>query len=137
MLKMHFLFWQKQRVINSQQFGRRFPLHPLFYLCWTILVGRISSVKWIGVQLVALCLGVIIFDPFQIEHFKRVFDLLIIEFSFCVSKEICDDRRQKKCGLISTLIIALFRTYGALLTPGYLLALLNTLHPAHEMHLVG
>jgi len=30
------------------------------------LVGRISSVKWTGVQLVALHLGVIVFAPFQI-----------------------------------------------------------------------
>jgi len=63
---MHFSFWQKQRVINGQWFGRRFPLHPLFYPCWTILVGRISSVKWTGVQLVALHLGVIVFAPSQI-----------------------------------------------------------------------
>jgi len=58
---MHFSLQQKQRVINGQRFGRRFPLHPPFYLCWTILVGRISSVKWTGVQPVALRLGVIIF----------------------------------------------------------------------------
>jgi len=30
----------------------------------------------------------------------------------CVSNEICDDRCQKQCGLISTLVIALFRTSG-------------------------
>jgi len=78
-------------------------------------------VKWTGVQPVALRLGmkdrkvyyktrlgVIVFAPFQIEHFKHVFELLIIEFPMCVSNEICDDRRQKKCGLISTLVIALF-----------------------------
>jgi len=92
---MHFSFRQKQRVINGQRFGRHFPLHPPFYPCWTILVGRISSVKWTGVQPVALRLGVIIFAPFQIYHFKRIFELLIIEFPFCVSNEICDDRRQK------------------------------------------
>ena len=51
---MHFSFRQKQRVINSQRFGRCFPLHPPFYPCWTILVGRISSVKWTGVQPVTL-----------------------------------------------------------------------------------
>jgi len=62
--------------------------------------------KWTGVQPVALRLGVIVFAPFQIWHFKRVFKLLIIEFPFCVSNEICDE----KCGLISTLVIALFRT---------------------------
>jgi len=67
------------------------------------------------VVLVALRLGVIVFAPFQIEHFKRIFELLIIEFSFSVSNEICDDRRQKKCGLISTLVIALFRTSGFIL----------------------
>ena len=43
---------------------------------------------------------------------SAIFELLIIEFPFCVSNEICDDRRQKKCGLISTLVIALFRTSG-------------------------
>jgi len=49
-----------------QRFGKRFPLHPLFHPCWTILVGRISSVEWTGVQPVALRLGVIVFAPFQI-----------------------------------------------------------------------
>jgi len=67
---MHFSFRQKQKVINGQQFGRRFPLHPPFYSCWTILVGRISPgispMKWTGVQPVALRLGVIVFAPFQI-----------------------------------------------------------------------
>jgi len=63
---MHFSFRQKQRVINSQRFGRHFPQHPPFYPRWTILVGRISSVKWTGVQPVALRLGVIVFAPFQI-----------------------------------------------------------------------
>ena len=62
--------------------------------------------KWTGDQPVALRLGVIVF----ILHFKRVFELLIIEFSFSV------DRRQKKCGLISTLVIALFRTSGFTVT---------------------
>ena len=38
----HFLFRQKQKFINGQRFGGRFPLHPLFHPCWTILVGRIS-----------------------------------------------------------------------------------------------
>jgi len=73
------------------------PTIPPFYPCWTILVGRISSVKWTGVQPVALRLGVIVFALFQIWHFKRVLELLIIEFPFCVSNEIYDDRRQKKC----------------------------------------
>ena len=59
---MHFSFRQKQRVINGQQFGRCFPLHPPFYPCLTILVG----LKWTGVQPVALRLGVIVFAPFQI-----------------------------------------------------------------------
>jgi len=63
---MHFSFWQKQRVINGQRFGRRFPLHPPIYPCWTILVGRIASVKWTGVQPVALRLDVIVFASFQI-----------------------------------------------------------------------
>jgi len=63
---MHFLFRQKQRVINGQRFGRHFSLHPLFHQCWTILVGRMFSVKWTGVQPVALRLGVIVFAPFQI-----------------------------------------------------------------------
>jgi len=63
---MQFSFRQKQGVINGQRFGRCFPLHPPFYPCWTILVGRISSVKWTGVQLVALRLGVIVFAQFQI-----------------------------------------------------------------------
>jgi len=63
---MYFSFWQKRRDITGQRFGRRFPLHPLFHPCWTILVGRISSVKWTDVQLVALRLGVIAFAPFQI-----------------------------------------------------------------------
>jgi len=63
---MHFSFRQKQRVINGQRFGRRFLLHPPFYQCWTILVGRIFSVKWAGVQLVALRLGFIAFALFQI-----------------------------------------------------------------------
>jgi len=63
---MHFSFWQKQKVINGQGFGRRFLLHLLFYPCWTILVGRISWVKWTGVQVVALRLGIIVFAPFQI-----------------------------------------------------------------------
>jgi len=63
---MHFLFWQKQTVINGQRFGRHFLLHPPFCPCCTILVGRISSVKWTGVQPVALRLGVIVFAPFQI-----------------------------------------------------------------------
>ena len=40
------------------------------------------------------------------------FELLIIEFPFCVSNEICDDRRQDKCNLISLLVVALFRTFG-------------------------
>jgi len=79
---MHFLFWQKQRVINGQRFGRRFPLHPSFYPCWTILVGRISSVKWTGVQPAALRLEVIAFAPFQISYCKRIFELLIIGFPF-------------------------------------------------------
>jgi len=56
---MHFSFRQKQRVIKSQRFGRRFPLHPPFYPCWTILVERISSVKWTGVQPVALRHGLL------------------------------------------------------------------------------
>jgi len=63
---MHFSFRQKQRVVNSQRFGRRFPLHLLFDPRWTILVGRISLVKWTGVQPIALRLGVIVFAPFQI-----------------------------------------------------------------------
>jgi len=63
---MHFSFRQKQRVINGQQFGRHFPPHPPIYPCWTILVGRISSVKWTGVQPVELRLGVIVFAPLQI-----------------------------------------------------------------------
>jgi len=46
--------------------GAQFPPHPPFYPCWTILVGRISSVKWTVVELVALHLGVIVFAPFQI-----------------------------------------------------------------------
>jgi len=61
---MHFSFRQKQRVINSQRFDRRFPLHPPFYPCWAVLVGRISSVKLTGVQPVALRLGVIVFALF-------------------------------------------------------------------------
>ena len=105
---MHFSFQQKQRLINGQRFGRHFPLHPLFYPCWTILVGHISSVKWTLAQPVALRLGVIIFALLQIWHFKRIFELRIIEFSFRVSNEICDDRRQETRGLIITLIIALF-----------------------------
>jgi len=92
---MHSSFQQKQRVINGQWFGRRFPLHLPFYPCWTILVGRISSAKWTDVQPVALRLGVIVFAPFQIEHLKRVFELLIIKFPFCVLNEICDDGRKK------------------------------------------
>jgi len=63
---MHFSFRQKRRDINGQQFGRRFSLHPLYYPCWTILIGRISLVKWTGVQPVALRVGVIVFAPFQI-----------------------------------------------------------------------
>jgi len=63
---MHFSFRQKHWVINGQRFGRHFSLHPLFHPCWTILVGRISSVKWTGVQPAALHLGVIVFAPFQI-----------------------------------------------------------------------
>jgi len=63
---MHFSFWQKQRVLNGQWFERRCPLHPPFYPSWTILVGRISSVKLTGVQPVALRLGVIVFALFQI-----------------------------------------------------------------------
>jgi len=63
---MHFSFRQKQRVINGQQFGRRFQMHPPFYPCWTIFVGRISSVKWTGAQPVALRFGVIIFAQVQI-----------------------------------------------------------------------
>ena len=66
---MHFSFWQKQRVINGQRFGRCFPLHPPFHPCWTILVGRISSVKWTGVQQVALRLGVIVFAPIPVSAF--------------------------------------------------------------------
>ena len=52
---MHFLFWQKQRVIHGQRFGSFFPLFLLFHLCWTILVGHICSVKWTGVQRVISC----------------------------------------------------------------------------------
>jgi len=63
---MRFSFWQKHGVINSQWFGRRCPLQPPIYPCWTILVESISSVKWTGVQPVALRLGVIVFAPFQI-----------------------------------------------------------------------
>jgi len=63
---MHFSFRQKQRVINSQRFRRRFPLHPLFRPCWTIRVERISAVKTTFVQPVALRLDVIAFAPFQI-----------------------------------------------------------------------
>jgi len=82
------------------------------YPCWTIHVERISSVKWIDVQPVALRLVVFAFAPFQILHFKRIFGLLIIKLPFCVSNEICDDGRQEKCGLISMLVIALFWTSG-------------------------
>ena len=64
---LNLLFWQKQKVINGQRFGRCFPLHPPFFPCWTILVGRIFSVKWTGVQPVALRLGVIVLPPFQRE----------------------------------------------------------------------
>ena len=46
-------------VKGASQYIRRFT-------CWTILVGRISLVKWTGVQLAALCLGVIVFSPFKI-----------------------------------------------------------------------
>jgi len=60
----HFSFRQKHKVINGQRFRRRFPQHPPFYLCWTILVGCISSVKWTGAQSVALRLGVIVFAQF-------------------------------------------------------------------------
>jgi len=101
-------FRQKQKVIKVQQFGSRFPLLPLLYPCWTILVGRISSLQWTGVQPVALRLGVIVFALFRILHFKGVFELFIIKFPFSVSNEICDDRHQKKSGLISTLVIAFF-----------------------------
>jgi len=111
---MHFWFRQKQRVMNGQRFRRCFPLHQPFYPCWTIFVVRISSVKWTGVQ---PRLGVLVFAPFKIYYFKRIFELLIIEFPFCVSNEICDDRRQTKCGLISTLVIALFRTSGFTVIP--------------------
>jgi len=52
-------------------------------------------VKWTGVLPVALHLGVIAFAPFQIQYFKRIFQLLIIEFPFCVLNKICDDRRQE------------------------------------------
>jgi len=65
---MNFSFLQKQRVISSQRFGKRFPLFSPFCSCWNILVGieRISSVKWTGVQPDALHLGVIVFAPFKI-----------------------------------------------------------------------
>jgi len=63
---MHFSFQQKQRVINGQRFGRRFPLNPLFHPYWTIRVGYISLVKWTGAQSVALRLVVIVFAAFQI-----------------------------------------------------------------------
>jgi len=56
---------------------------------------RISSAKWTGVQPVALHPGVIVFVSFQIEQFKRMFELLIIEVPFCVSNEICEGMRQK------------------------------------------
>jgi len=38
---MHFSFRQKQRVLNDHLFGRRFPLHLLFYTYWTIFVQNI------------------------------------------------------------------------------------------------
>ena len=47
---------QRPGVINGQRFGK-FSLHPPFHPCWTIRVERISSVKWTGVQPVALCPG--------------------------------------------------------------------------------
>jgi len=55
-------------ILTYPPFGcdSAFPLHPLFHPCWTILVGRISSVKWTGVQTFALRPGVIILAPFQI-----------------------------------------------------------------------
>jgi len=100
---MHFSFPQKQRVINGQRFERRFLLHLPFHPCWTILVpGHISQVKWTGVRPIALRPGVIVFAPFQIWHFQRIFELPIIGFPFRVSNEICDDRRQERCGLIRT-----------------------------------
>jgi len=42
------------------------PLHAPFYQCCTILVERISSVKWTGGQPGALHLGIIVFALFQI-----------------------------------------------------------------------
>jgi len=44
--------------------------------------------------------------------FQHIFELLITEFPFFVPNGICNYRRQEKCDLISTLVIALFRISG-------------------------
>jgi len=50
-------------------------------------VECIFSVKLTGVQPVALCPGVLVFVLFQMKIFKCIFELLILEFSFCVSND--------------------------------------------------
>jgi len=52
------------------------------------------------------------------------------EIPFCVMNEICDDRCQDKCGLISTLAIALFRTSR------FTVILFCTFRPQRKPHLL-
>jgi len=48
---------------------------------------------------------------------KRIFELLLMELHFRVLNEICDDRRQEKCGVISTLVIALIKKSSFTVVP--------------------
>ena len=66
----------EQMILSDLGFGKRFPLYPPYHPCWTIRIECVSLVKWTGVQPVALSLRVIVFAPFQIWHFKTIFELL-------------------------------------------------------------
>ena len=115
---------RSRRSSTANGVGRRFPLPKvekalptataavspvLDHFCWTHFLGEVN---WCSTGCTQRRRSVIAFAPFQIQHFKRIFKLLTIEFSLCVSNKICDDRCQEKCSTTSTLVIALFRTSG-------------------------
>ena len=73
--------------------------HCFYYYSWSnnvvIAFGTLSSF-----------LAYLYITPYQIQHFKRMFELRVFGVPF-LSNEICDDRRLKICGLMRMLVIAL------------------------------
>jgi len=97
-IRLSALVWSRSTQFTTHQscqLGRGPPKgchFPAILAGFSILVGRIFSVKWTGVQLRLHCVLV----SSSLLHSR-------------VRNEMCDDRRQGKCGLISTLVHCFFR----------------------------